>query len=140
MHGPGCYPPGVKREADISGTQRKILIARAAPLKAAHGDSGIALKDGRTLPFVVARTWSAPAGHYSEQRFLVHPETREVLYEGPARTTQILGLQAPTDLLDEVREPFPLDAGTYLVVFALGGIMGGQIEVEAAAGPSEEAA
>jgi hypothetical protein len=130
----------VKREADISGAQRKILTARAAPLKAAHGDSGIALKDGRTLPFVVARTWSAPAGHYSEQWFLVHPETREVLYEGPARTAPILGLQAPTDLLDEVREPFPLEPGSYLVVFALGGIMGGQIEIEAAAGPSEEAA
>lgn len=140
MSRPGCYPPDVKREADISGTQRKILIARAAPLKAAHGNSGIALKDGRTLPFVVARTWSAPAGHYSEQWFLVHPETREVLYEGPARTAQILGLQAPTDLLDEVREPFPLEPGSYLVVFALGGMMGGQIEIEAAAGPSEEAA
>ena len=130
----------MKREADISGNQRKILIARVAPLKAAHGDSGIALKDGRTLPFVVARTWSAPAGHYLEQWFLVHPETREVLFEGAARTVQIFGLQAPTDLLDEIREPFGLEAGDYLVVFALGGIMGGQIEVQAAAGPAEEAA
>ena len=130
----------MKREADISGNQRKILIARVAPRKAAHGDSGIALKDGRSLPFVVERTWSAPAGHYREQWFLVHPETREVLFEGPARTAQIFGLQAPTDLLDEVREPFGLEAGNYLVVFALGGIMGGQIEIQAAAGPSEEAA
>ena len=88
----------------------------------------------------MARTWSAPAGHYSEQWFLVHPETREVLFEGPAKTAPILGLQAPTDLLDEVWEPFTLDAGTYLIVFALGGTMGGQIEVEAASGPSEEVA
>ena len=130
----------MKREADISGTQRKLLFGDVAPLKAADGDSGIALKDDRTLPFVVSRTWSAPAGHYNEQWFLVDPETREVLFEGPARTTQILGLQAPTDLSDEIRVSFGLTPGTYLVVFALGGIMGGQIEVDAAEGPAEEAA
>ncbi len=140
MGGAGCYPPGMKREADISGSQRKLLIGAVAPLKAADGDSGIALKDGQTLPFVVSRTWSAPAGHYREQWFLVHPESREVLFEGPARTSPILGLQAPTDLSDEVRAPFRLAPGTYLVVFALGGLMGGQIEVEAVERPAEEAA
>ncbi|MDQ5815128.1 MAG: hypothetical protein M3516_02355 [Actinomycetota bacterium] len=130
----------MKREADISGSQRKLLIGHVTPSRSADGASGISLKDGRTLPFVVSRTWSAPAGHYREQWFLVNPESREVLFEGPAKTTQILGLQAPTDLSDEVRAPFGLAPGTYLVVFALGGIMGGQIEVVAAERPAEVAA
>lgn len=130
----------MKLVADVSGSQRKILDARAAPSRRSHGDSGIPLRDGKTLPFTVERTWSAPAGHYTEQWFVVHPETREVFVEGPAREQLIWGLQAPTVIVDEMRDAVSLPAGTYLLVFALGGQMGGEIEVEASEIPAEEAA
>ncbi len=130
----------MKLVADVSGPQRKLLDARVAPLRRSHGDAGILLRNGKTLPFVVERRWSAPAGHYAEQWFLVHPETREVFFEGPSVNRLIWGLQAPTDVVDEIREEIPLPAGKYLVVFALGGQMGGDIEVEASEGPAEEAA
>ena len=51
-------------QADINGPQRKVLVATVRPAKTAHGASGIALRRGRTLPFVIYRQWSAPAGYY----------------------------------------------------------------------------
>jgi hypothetical protein len=110
------------------------------PLQRAHGDSGIPLRNDRSLPFVVARSWSAPAGVYREQWFLVDPATREVLFEGPAREAAIWGLQSLTDITDEVRAPVNLRAGTYLVVFALSGVMGGAGDVEASETDAGEAA
>ena len=118
-------------EAQIGGTQRKVMTSSVRPVKASHGESGIPLRGGRTLPFRVARSWSAPAGTYPEQWFLVRPETREVLYEGPVVERSIWGLQGLTDVNEDVADPIPLDPGSYLVVFSLGGHLGGQQEVEA---------
>ena len=127
-------------EADIEGAQRKVLVSSAAPLKPSHGDSGIAVRGGNALPFVVRREWSAPAGHYVETWYLVAPESREVLFEGPQREVSIWGLQSLTELVDEVVRPFPLAAGTYEIVFALNNVLGGKVEVAAAEAPAEEAA
>ncbi|MGH2817181.1 MAG: hypothetical protein ACRDJS_01825 [Actinomycetota bacterium] len=127
--------------ADISGAQRKILVATVRPAKTAHGSSGIALRRGRTLPFVIYRQWSAPAGYYAEQWFLVVPDTKEVVHEGPVRReTLIWGLQAVTELTDTVRESIRLEPGTYKLVFALGGLLGGELEVQVFEAPAEEAA
>ena len=127
-------------EADVAGHQRKIVRSEVRPVKRAHGASGIRSRAGRTLPFVVTRGWNAPAGRYPEQFFLVHPETREVLYESPVRTVLIWGLQSVTEVTDEVALPVPLAPGTYEVVFALGGRMGGSMDVEVTELPAEEAA
>lgn len=117
--------------ADIDGHQRKIVQHEIRPSHRDHGDSGIPLKDGRTLPFVVSRAWNAPAGVYPEQWFLVDPATREVLYEGPARLRKVVGLLSWTQIADVVPEAIALKPGKYLIVFALGGVMGGSAEVEA---------
>jgi hypothetical protein len=109
-------------------------------VRANHGDAGIRLKNGRTLPFIVQREWSAPAGHYAETWYLVHPETREVYYEGPVSRARIVGLQSATELIDEVTEPIVLRPGTYQVVFALGGQLGGEIDVEVTDSGAEVAA
>ena len=128
-------------QADINGPQRKILVATVRPAKTAHGASGIALRRGRTLPFVIYRQWSAPAGYYSEQWFLVVPDTKEVVHEGPVRReTLIWGLQSITELTDTVTESIKLEPGTYRIVFALGGFLGGEIDVEVFEAPAEEAA
>lgn len=119
-------------EAQITGTQRKVMASSVRPVKLSHGTSGISLKGGRTLPFRVERKWSAPAGRYPEGWYLVRPDSREVLYEGPSVERSIWGLQGLTDVGDEVTDSFALDPGKYTIVFALGGQMGGQIEVEAA--------
>ncbi len=118
-------------EAQITGTQRKVMTSSVRPAKVSHGESGIPLRAGRTLPFRVERSWSAPAGMYPEQWFLVRPDTREVLYEGPAVERPIWGLQGLTEVADDVTEPIPLQPGSYLVVFSLGGHLGGQTEVQA---------
>lgn len=126
--------------ADVDGHQRKIVMSAVRPRRVAHGDAGIPLRGGRTLPFVVERAWNAPAGHYAESWYVVDPQTREVLYEGPVRELVVRGLLTWTDVADEVAAPFELAAGTYLLVFALDGVLGGQVEVQAAEAPAEEAA
>ena len=127
-------------EADINGPQRKVLMSRVRPARALHGTDGIALRDGKTLPFEVYRAWSAPAGHYPEQWFLVNPKTKEVLYESKAPIRSMFGLQAPTEVTDVVEEPLELAAGTYQIVFALGGLKGGELDVTVAEAPAESAA
>jgi hypothetical protein len=128
-------------QADINGPQRKILVATVRPAKTAHGGSGIALRRGRTLPFVIYRQWSAPAGYYSEQWFLVVPDTKEVVHEGPVRReTLIWGLQSVTELTDTVTAPIELEPGTYRIVFALGSLMGGEVDIDVFEAPAEEAA
>lgn len=118
-------------EAQITGTQRKVMSSSVRPAKVSHGEEGIAVRGGKTLPFRVARAWSAPAGVYPEQWFLVRPDTREVLFEGPLVERPIWGLQGLTELADEVAEPIALEPGSYSVVFSLGGQMGGQADVSA---------
>jgi hypothetical protein len=127
-------------EADISGAQRKVLVSSVAPFKPSHGSAGIPVRNGRTLPFVLRREWSAPAGHYQETWYLVVPDTREVIYEGPRREVSVWGLQSLTAISDEVREPIPLEPGRYEIVFSLGSVMGGKLDVEAVDAPEEEAA
>ena len=120
-------------EADIGGVQRKVVFSNVRPARISDGDSGIALKNGRTLPFMVSRSWSAPAGRYAEAWYLVDPATREVLFESSSDEVRVWGLQSWTEFSDTVTEPIPLVPGSYLVVFALGGLKGGEITVPAAA-------
>jgi hypothetical protein len=127
-------------EADISGPQRKIVWSTVRPLKQGHGAEGIALRDSKTLPFEVRRSWSAPAGHYLERWQLVNPSSDDVLLEGPSRLARLFGLQAPTEIRDEILEAVDLDPGTYLVRFSLSGIVAGEIEVEAFEITAQEAA
>jgi hypothetical protein len=125
--------------ADIDGLQRKIIRASVRPVRLSYG-GGIPVRGGETLPFVVERGWNAPLGYYNEAWYLVHPETREVLYEGGARVRLIQGLPTVTDVSDEVAGGFRLDPGSYKVVFALDGYKGGEIDVEAVEVPAEEVA
>jgi hypothetical protein len=128
-------------EALINGPQRKVMTSWVRPARSIHGETGIPVRSGKTLPFVVHREWSAPAGYYPEQWFLVMPVTREVVYEGPVRQLLVWGLQSLTPVEDRVVEPhLDLLPGKYLIVFSLGGIKGGELEVEAIEVPAEEAA
>lgn len=120
-------------EADVTGWQRKVLRSLVRPRNRSFGATGIPLKEGRTLPFEVIREWSAPAGRYTERWFLVLPESGEVVHEGPVRPeASVHGLQSLTEIVDEVMSPVELDARLYSVVFSLGGVKGGEMEVEAA--------
>jgi hypothetical protein len=117
--------------ADIDGHQRKIVSASVRPARAAHGNTGISLSGGRTLPFVVTRGWNAPAGNYIEAWYLIDPETREVLFEGPSRRASVWGLLSWTEFTDTIEESVPLEPGNYEIVFALSGLLGGRTPVEA---------
>lgn len=117
-------------EADISGSQRKLIRSSARPARAVYGTSGIAVKDGKSLPFIVSRGWTAPAGYYPEAFYLVAPATGEVYHAAPTVVRLIWGLQSVTDIETTVEEGIDLTPGTYKLVFALGGIKGGEADVE----------
>lgn len=110
------------------------------PLKVSHGQHGVAVREGRALPFIVSRQWSAPAGRYPERLYVVDPATREIIYEGLEDTPLMWGLQGLTEVVTEVHDSFELQPGTYLLVFALGGVTGGEFEFEAVEAPEEAAA
>ncbi|MEA2433119.1 MAG: hypothetical protein QOG54_576 [Actinomycetota bacterium] len=110
------------------------------PARVIYGSSGISVRSGQSLPFKLTREWLAPAGYYAERWYLVRPETKEVMYESPERLQLMWGLQAPTSVIDEIHEPIDLPAGSYVIVFALGGIKGGELAFEAVEVPAEEAA
>lgn len=83
------------------------------------------------MPFVVDRGWSAPLGEYAERFYIIDLKSREVLFEGPERIELIRGLQAVTEFQDEIATPVQLQPGSYGLVFALGGMLGGEETVEA---------
>lgn len=126
-------------EAEIHGSQRKVVSLRVAPARSTFGDSGIPTRKGQTLPFELSREWSAPAGQYAEQWFLVQPDSREVLHEGPVRRVSLVGLQALTEVTDEVSTPISLEPGNYQIFLSLNGLLGGQFDVEAIEAPAEAA-
>lgn len=127
-------------QADISGTQRKVVTTSIRPASAAHGPDGIAVRNNRTLPFVVSRSWSAPEGTYRETFYLIDPESREVLFEGPVREELVWGLQSLTEFTDTVTEEIPLKPGDYAIVFSLGTGSGGEFPVKVAESSEEDAA
>lgn len=119
--------------------QRKVVDHSVTPASRREGDAGIPIKNGRTRAFVVERSWSAPLGVYPESFYLIDPESREVLFEGRTVERDLLGLQAMTVVTERVDDPIDLEPGKYAIVFALGGVMGGEFPVEAFE-VSEEAA
>lgn len=117
-------------EADIAGNQRKIVRSSVRPTRSALGTEGIPVRDGKTLPFIVSRGWNAPSGYYPEAFYIVAPDTGEVYHAAPTKVRLIWGLASVTDVSTEVTEPVELPPGTYKIVFALGGMKGGETEVE----------
>jgi hypothetical protein len=119
-------------EADVAGLQRKLVRVVTRPVDPLYGYEGIPVEENKTLPFMVTRSWSAPAGRYLERWFLVEPGTSTVVFEGPIRDDVLIwGLQAPTTLTDRLMNPIPLEPGPYLLVFALGGHKAGEVPAEA---------
>lgn len=117
-------------EADIAGLQRKVMRSSIRPQRSSYGTEGIATRDGKTLPFLVTRGWNAPSGYYPETFYIVTADSGEVYYEAPTQVRLIWGLPSITDVSSTVEEPIELPPGDYKVVFALGGIKGGEIDVK----------
>ncbi len=110
------------------------------PLNPLHGSVGIPVHGDRTLPFSVTRSWSAPAGRYLERWFLVDPESRAVVFEGPIRDEVLIwGLQSLSSLTDRLMNSFSLEPGPYLLVFALGGHKAAEVGIEAVTMSEERA-
>lgn len=101
-------------------------------------EDGIALKEQRTLPFVVERSWAGPAGYYVEQ-WSLRRGMKQIVHQSPARYVRVRGIQSVTTEIDRVSEPIELEPGIYTLVLVLNGVFLGSVEVEARA-PTDAAA
>lgn len=90
---------------------------------------GIATRDGKTLPFIVERVWSGPAGNYVEQ-WSIRSDMATVVYQGPARYIRVQGMQSISTYRDRVDDPIGLDAGTYRLIFVVEGRFMGSATVQ----------
>ena len=110
--------------------QLELVKARVAPADEPLED-GIRLNNGRTMPFLVERTWSGPAGGYNEQ-WSIRRGGKEIVYSSESKPVWVKGLQSIRTYTDRVDEPISLDAGTYNLVFIAEGYFMGSREITAA--------
>lgn len=92
-------------------------------------ESTIEVRDGKSLPFLVERSWSGPAGHYIEQ-WSLRRGMREVVYKSQPNSVFVRGIQSLTTHTDRVEEAIPLEPGSYRLVFVVEGHFMGSVEVE----------
>lgn len=101
-------------------------------------ENRIAVTDGRTLPFIVERSWSGAAGNYIEQ-WSIRREMRDIMYKSEPRQIFVRGLQSLTKHTDRVNEPIALDPGSYRLVFVVEGYFMGSADIEVVAAGSAAA-
>lgn len=109
----------------------ELVKAKVAPADKPW-ESSIHVRDGHTLPFIVERGWSGPAGSYVEH-WSIRRGGREVIYQGPTRTVRVWSMQAITEFTDHVDEPIELEPGTYQLVFVVEGRFMGARDIEVTA-------
>lgn len=109
----------------------ELIRARVAPAEAPF-EQGIKLIDGKTAPFIVERGWSGPGGNYTEQ-WSIRRGGREVLYKSEEKLIFVRGIQSITAYKDQVDEPIELSPGDYNLVFIVGGMFMGSVEITASA-------
>lgn len=114
----------------------ELVSARAAPLERPF-DEGITISEGRTLPFLVERQWSGPAGNYWET-WSIRRGGREILYASKPQLIRTSGMQSVREFVDRVTEPIEIDPGKYHLVFVIEGLFMGSTEIEVTS--SDEAA
>lgn len=106
----------------------ELIRARVAPADRPWTD-GILVEGGTTLPFLVERSWSGPAGTYVEQ-WSVRQEGRGVVHESPARYITVRGMQSVTQHVERVDRPIAIEPGSYDLVFIVEGYFMGSAKVE----------
>lgn len=109
--------------------QAELISARVMPLAQPFG-AGIEIKDGKTTPFIVERTWGAPAGHYIEEWSI--RDGAKILHRSGSRSIFIRGLQSSTTHRDEIAQPLSLPVGDLQLVLVVEGRFMGSVGVTSA--------
>lgn len=96
-----------------------LIKVRVAPADRPW-DEGVVADGGSTQPFIVERSWSGPAGHYTEQ-WSIRQGGSTILFESVPERRFVRGLQSITTYADRVDVPIALEPGTYQLVFVVEG-------------------
>lgn len=107
----------------------ELVKARVAPADEPY-EEGIRLKQGRTLPFLVERSWSGPAGSYIEQ-WSIRRGGKDILFSSDPKSIWVRGPQSIRSFVDRMEEPITLEPGTYNLVFVAEGYFMGSREITA---------
>lgn len=92
-------------------------------------EEGIVTVDGKTLPFLVERSWSGPAGNYVEQ-WSIRRSMGETIYQSDAKYVFVRGIQSITKHVDRVDEPIWMEPGAYRLVFVIEGFFMGSADIQ----------
>lgn len=92
-------------------------------------EDGIVLDGSKTLPFVVSRAWSGPAGRYNEQ-WSIRRGMNEIIYQAEPRTIFVRGIQSVTSHSDRIDGPIEMNPGAYRLVFVVEGFYLGSAEIQ----------
>lgn len=113
-------------EADV---QLELVKAKVAPLEHWWED-GVELQDGYTLPFLVERGWSGPAGHYVEEWWIA-AGNGPVLFHFGWNEIFVHGPQSVSTFVDRVLHRIPLEPGRYHLAFGIMGLFMGAVDFDA---------
>lgn len=94
-------------------------------------EEGIDTVDGKTLPFILERSWSGPAGNYIE-RWSIRRSMQEIIYQSDPQYIFVRGIQSITKHADRVDQPISLEPGAYRLVFVVDGYFMGAADIEVA--------
>lgn len=96
-----------------------LIRARVVPADRPW-DEGVVVDGGSTQSFIVERSWSGPAGHYTEQ-WSIRQGGSTILFESKPERRFVRGLQSITTYANQIDQPIALEPGTYQLVFVVEG-------------------
>ncbi|MGH2768873.1 MAG: hypothetical protein ACRDIF_07960, partial [Actinomycetota bacterium] len=78
----------------------ELIRARARPADRPW-EEGIRTRAGKTLPFLVDRSWSGPSGTYIEE-WSIRRAGDEILYRAAPKYVKVRGMQSVSQVTDRV--------------------------------------
>lgn len=105
--------------------QLQLIKAKVAPADQPWGEGIVA--DGGIKPFIVERSWSGPAGHYSEHWTI--RKDGEVVVDGPRQVIFVRGMQTVRTFQDVVHPPRTMGPGSHELVFTVEGRFMGSVPI-----------
>ncbi|MGI8426165.1 MAG: hypothetical protein ACR2FO_03785 [Actinomycetota bacterium] len=106
----------------------ELVEAHVAPAERPWA-RGLPVAGGTALPFVIERSWAGPAGYYWEQ-WSIRRGGRDAIFTSEPKQIFIKGLQSVRTFTDRVEAPISIGPGTYNLVFIVGELFMGSVEIK----------
>jgi len=106
----------------------ELVEAHVAPAERTY-ERGLQVVGGTAKPFLVERSWAGPAGYYWEQ-WSIRRGGRDVIFTSEPKQIFVKGIQSLRVFTDRVDQAISIEPGKYNLVFIVGGLFMGSVEIE----------